>query len=354
MSCNGFNHPSDCMCDFRGGHSNFFGNLYTASRGSTLGPSRPSAELWASRDATYDSFVNPNATCPLCGASVYYYQSPYGGRVYFDDLGSPWPKHPCTDNIIKNSSYYIHFPSSHCPQRPSRNFENEGWKPLVQASTELVARYKVVRGKCAYTREARHFVLKDNPDIELDGPIFYRRNPLQRDQVELSFPVLQETDVSERRVKGFLIPECLQRSWYTSFRKDESYLITSLYGYFDLGVAGDAETQLLLGSFYGNIENERMSKIPSVFQSAFAIIWLDRSAHLGNPSAYNILGVMLRDGTGLALNPLKALGAFRKAAAKNHRGALHNLAECYREGIGTTQNKRLAERLEKLAKRAAD
>jgi len=44
------------------------------------------------------SYVNPNAHCPECGAQVYFYQSPFGGRVFFDDLGWPWPKHPCTDN----------------------------------------------------------------------------------------------------------------------------------------------------------------------------------------------------------------------------------------------------------------
>ncbi len=44
------------------------------------------------------SYVNPNAHCPVCGDRVFYYQSPYGGRVFFDDLGWPWPKHPCTDN----------------------------------------------------------------------------------------------------------------------------------------------------------------------------------------------------------------------------------------------------------------
>lgn len=47
---------------------------------------------------TYPSYVNPNARCPVCGAEVYFYQSPYGGRVFFDELGPPWPKHPCTDN----------------------------------------------------------------------------------------------------------------------------------------------------------------------------------------------------------------------------------------------------------------
>ncbi len=42
-------------------------------------------------------FVNPNARCPVCGASVYYYQNELGSRVFFDELVPPWPKHPCTD-----------------------------------------------------------------------------------------------------------------------------------------------------------------------------------------------------------------------------------------------------------------
>ena len=49
---------------------------------------------------TYPSYINPNARCPVCGADVYFYQSPYGGRVFFDELGPPWPKHPCTDNAV--------------------------------------------------------------------------------------------------------------------------------------------------------------------------------------------------------------------------------------------------------------
>lgn len=44
------------------------------------------------------SFTTPNATCPVCGALVFFYQNDFGSRVYFDDLGPPWPKHPCTDN----------------------------------------------------------------------------------------------------------------------------------------------------------------------------------------------------------------------------------------------------------------
>jgi hypothetical protein len=43
-------------------------------------------------------FVNPNADCPECGERVFFYQNRFGSRVYFDELGKPWPKHPCTDN----------------------------------------------------------------------------------------------------------------------------------------------------------------------------------------------------------------------------------------------------------------
>lgn len=45
-----------------------------------------------------ESYTRPNARCPICGSIVYFYQSVDGGRVFFDDLGPPWPKHPCMDN----------------------------------------------------------------------------------------------------------------------------------------------------------------------------------------------------------------------------------------------------------------
>lgn len=42
--------------------------------------------------------MNPNASCPVCGQSVYFYANEHGSRVFFDELGKPWAKHPCTDN----------------------------------------------------------------------------------------------------------------------------------------------------------------------------------------------------------------------------------------------------------------
>lgn len=42
--------------------------------------------------------VTPNANCPVCGAEVFFYRNEHGSRVFFDELGPPWPKHPCTDS----------------------------------------------------------------------------------------------------------------------------------------------------------------------------------------------------------------------------------------------------------------
>ncbi|NMR19182.1 hypothetical protein HIR71_02940 [Cellulomonas fimi] len=41
-------------------------------------------------------WVRPNAQCPVCGAAVYFYSNEHGSRVFFDEMGPPWPKHPCT------------------------------------------------------------------------------------------------------------------------------------------------------------------------------------------------------------------------------------------------------------------
>lgn len=54
--------------------------------------------------AKVGSYVDPNARCPVCGAEVYFYSNEFGSRVYFDDLGPPWPKHPCMDTSSPGTS----------------------------------------------------------------------------------------------------------------------------------------------------------------------------------------------------------------------------------------------------------
>jgi hypothetical protein len=74
-------HPSGSCSGRGGGYGG--GGGYSSFRSSSGG------ELFEFPFITYPSYVNPNARCPVCGASVYFYQSPYGGRVFFDELGPP-------------------------------------------------------------------------------------------------------------------------------------------------------------------------------------------------------------------------------------------------------------------------
>lgn len=92
--CNAWNHAPGCTCGWGGvGHlgrrgPGAYSQYATGSPYSWVPPIR----------LTFESFVNPNARCPVCDQPVFFYQSPFGGRVFFDELGPPWPKHPCTDN----------------------------------------------------------------------------------------------------------------------------------------------------------------------------------------------------------------------------------------------------------------
>ena len=94
----GYNHFDWCMCGwcYKTGSNGY------APRKITIDFDRWSAERSLARNGADKSwsacFVEPNASCPVCSARVYYYQNQFGSRVFFDELGWPWPKHPCTDN----------------------------------------------------------------------------------------------------------------------------------------------------------------------------------------------------------------------------------------------------------------
>jgi hypothetical protein len=83
----GYNHFSDCLC----GWCNYGPG---DQRFNSLGAPIPSVRL----DELRTSFLNKNARCPECNANVYYFENSFGSRVFFDDVGRPWPKHSCTDN----------------------------------------------------------------------------------------------------------------------------------------------------------------------------------------------------------------------------------------------------------------
>lgn len=123
--CNAWNHPVQCTCGWGGaGH-----------QGKRSGSSNASSQ-WAKYRAftSIASYTTPNASCPVCGAGVYFYQSPNGGRVFFDEPGPPWPKHPCTDNP-KNPVSAPQFRTISGTNRSNvYTWQKDGWTPFIVSS----------------------------------------------------------------------------------------------------------------------------------------------------------------------------------------------------------------------------
>lgn len=71
------------------GHSNFQSTVHQRS--------------FSVEQTQFSSFTIPNATCPLCGDSVFYYENKYGSKVWFDCLGPPWPIHGCFEQDHNSS-----------------------------------------------------------------------------------------------------------------------------------------------------------------------------------------------------------------------------------------------------------
>jgi hypothetical protein len=125
----GYNHYSWCMCGwcYKTG-SNGYSRKRTSDEIDHQSAERTTAGTGANR--SYSAcFVVPNALCPVCGASVYYYQNEHGSRVFFDELGWPWPKHPCTDN--SDSARFS--PTSKVPRARTM----EGILEIVRAAQQI-------------------------------------------------------------------------------------------------------------------------------------------------------------------------------------------------------------------------
>ena len=77
------------------------------------------------------TYVNPNADCPVCGAPVFFYQNASGSRVFFDELGPPWPKHPCTDTSEVGNTTSHHVEAVEPQKRREQEVRFlEHWMPL--------------------------------------------------------------------------------------------------------------------------------------------------------------------------------------------------------------------------------
>lgn len=87
--CNAFTHLKSCKCGF--GHDGLmrYSNYYEKSLDDELNHLANNFFIKSTGRAY------PNYRCKCCGEKVFFFHSIHGGKVLFDSLGKPWPKHDC-------------------------------------------------------------------------------------------------------------------------------------------------------------------------------------------------------------------------------------------------------------------
>lgn len=176
MGCNAHNHGPNCNCGW-GGDTGGGWSTSTAPATGMFTRDRPIVHM---------SCTIPNATCPVCGASVYFYESPYGGRVFFDELGPPWPKHPCTDNapIRAMGGPRIEVDQSASQPIQPPQWSRDGWHPLESPSVSQIGAYVTID---AEDGRKQSFWIPDGFRYSQGDPILARRSPNGNGSWEISY-----------------------------------------------------------------------------------------------------------------------------------------------------------------------
>jgi TPR repeat protein len=334
MGCNAWNHPSYCQCGWGGDTGGGYGGR---SRLRYV-PAEADGTIWsANKRPTHASYVNPNALCPVCSASVFFYQSPYGGRVFFDELGPPWPKHGCTDNGASQSSNWgqavvaLEASRSVAPPHQARS----AWRPLLVRELEAAAGFDRIK-----INDHKHL-----PGTYLYVPVgwvdrapaYWRWCQDDPGLIEISCIRVNENDLISS--ESFRVA-----SW---LRDDEQFASWRAAPGADL--PADALNAIGFAHSFGwkTESPDWYVNHPSVdFQ--LARVYFERSAALGFWAAINNLGVIYRDGLGVAVDHVMAFSFFYRAAQSLEPISMRHLAHCYREGLGCERDAEMASFLEEL------
>lgn len=112
------------------------------------------------------SFTIPNASCPECGEPVFFYVNDYGSRVFFDELGPPWPKHPCTD--LKAESVIPKGAGRARRVKEEYLWESDGWRPFcIKKIKRLDDHLFELKGIFIGSKEIEVFVVKNIKGVNL-------------------------------------------------------------------------------------------------------------------------------------------------------------------------------------------
>lgn len=191
--CNAKNHRWNCGCGFGGE-----GRLRRP-----VSNMPPVPDLFAVPRIPRH-YTQGNARCPVCSASVYFFTLENNGRVYFDEIGAPWPKHPCTDRHDSPEVSSSAEGGSTDRDAQARPWEI-GWILLNQISVEAVE-LGTLRLSARIAEEGLITFVRGDAFGEVESPAtflqesFIQTRPSITGQFEL---VLLTPDLRPMRVFGF-------------------------------------------------------------------------------------------------------------------------------------------------------
>lgn len=280
MPCNGHNHPPTCECGWGGQwHGNYGGGKTSHDwEAEQIRHRDYFFGYWSRHHSDFLSYTNPNAKCPVCGERVFFYQSPYGGRVFFDELGPPWPKHPCTDNSSAA------FGRPHCRDYPkpepmfstkpttTPRWAQEGWEPVILVS--LTRENDMTVLVVERMDNADRITLGINKSVMIDkqAPIHLQEHDEDLGVFDLSYLQLHGGGISPA-----------QDTWYRNARKPAHVQ------HWRDAISGTASHQNIVASrlIFGNIDPEAdaIELTDKKIDFDAADFWLQKSMKGGSAAA---------------------------------------------------------------------
>ncbi len=334
----GHNHPPDCPCGWCSGGGG-------GSRVALVGTKYIGHRPFVSRPS-YASYTDPNATCPVCGASVFFYQSPYGGRVFFDDLGPPWKKHGCTDNSalpVNARSWGATWrqPATRQKLEPPA-WQLEGWLPIFVEEVSQNDQWWMIRGH--------------RPDTEGGGLVrFLSPHPVSGINKTASFyrPNLELCTFEVSYLADDAQAGVVQRE-FKAFRLEPFFSVNPTVA--TDALAGDPDKALDLAYELSFAVRDREAEtMPAYPRFPDKISWalvkwlLEQSLGQGNLLAAHNLAYMLLHGHGVPVDETEAFRLLKMAEPIGVARTLELLAECHERGLGTAVDIQEAIRYRKLS-----
>lgn len=211
MPCNAHGHPPSCDCGWGG---------------VNYDPWKPKLNVDWSKPISH---TVPNASCPVCSARVFFYRSQDGGAVFFDDLGPPWPKHPCTSTSTHRQAEKI---SQERNKKKKKRKKLKLWWPYPCSRAESLPHGE---GACLYgPDDKRLYVKTKSTKIPAQTPIWIRPYPGELGKYQISTfrlidGVIKEQGYIAYSYKGLLQAKTTELFFHTleSLKTEKSVNSTS-------------------------------------------------------------------------------------------------------------------------------